>query len=548
MYSRSPGGTICRHSGACRGFTLLEMSVVLAIIGVLMAGAMVMLTSSLKTSQHNATVKRMDDINAALLDFALANGRLPCPSSLTITETSSNYGVEAANPGTCTGGTPAANYTSPTTGAVDGGVPVRALKLPDSYMYDGWGRRMRYAVDPTMTASTATKRVFPAKINGPCYKTKSVIIYDGSFSGRSAEAVYAIVSHGANGHGAYTRNGVRFLNGSTSTVEKHNCHCDTDGTALPGYNGYFQATPTETTTASDAYDDITVFRNYPQMQKPGTAASPTDLCRFVHTYGGSSMRISRYDVDGTLLNGFDITPYSSNGFAMAIGKRTSTLYLVDDVLSELRAYDPRTGGHLGLYASPGTGNGQLSSPAGIAVDSLGDIWVADYVNSRVQQFSGSGTYMSKFTTDAYPWSVAVDRTRGYVYVFSWDTYTVKQYSLTGTYIGTVCGWAINNCQTPFGVALDNYGNVYVLDIGTQNVKKFASDRTYIGAPFTGGYGASPGEFTDPQAFVVDMENELWVLDVGNATVTHFANDGTLINSFLYEDTLWMYTQGITVGP
>jgi hypothetical protein len=43
-----------------------------------------------------------------------------------------------------------------------------------------------------------------------------------------------------------------------------------------------------------------------------------------------------------------------------------------------------------------TGNGQLSGPKDLAVDSSGNIWVADPGNTRVQEFNSSGSYLSQF--------------------------------------------------------------------------------------------------------------------------------------------------------
>ena len=124
----------------------------LAIMGVILYGSMSLLVVGIQTSQLNSTVATMDALEKALLNFRMAFGRLPCPADITLTTTSANYGVEAANTSnTCSGSTPAANYTA--SGAAEGGVPTRALRLPDSYMYDGWGHKFRYAVSPIYTGA-----------------------------------------------------------------------------------------------------------------------------------------------------------------------------------------------------------------------------------------------------------------------------------------------------------------------------------------------------------------------------------------------------------
>ena len=48
----------------------------------------------------------------------------------------------------------------------------------------------------------------------------------------------------------------------------------------------------------------------------------------------------------------------------------------------------------------GNGNGQLKHPSGVAVDRGGDIYVADWANSRLQVFDPKGTYQMQFAGDA----------------------------------------------------------------------------------------------------------------------------------------------------
>src|SRR5262249_14844155 len=56
------------------------------------------------------------------------------------------------------------------------------------------------------------------------------------------------------------------------------------------------------------------------------------------------------------------------------------------------------GTFLQKFGGHGSGNGQFSSPSGVAVDSSGNVWVADYVNDSVQEFTSGGTFLQKFGT------------------------------------------------------------------------------------------------------------------------------------------------------
>jgi len=286
-------------AGTQRGFTLLELSIVLVLIAVIIGGGLVVMTSSLQASQYNVTVARMDEIEKALLNYALANNRIPCPTDLTLTTSSVNYGLEAGAgsgsaigtaTGVCTGAVmlPQANFVA-TSGAVEGGVPTRALQLPDEYMYDGWGRKFRYAVDPTQTASGA----LPASVSGGCNSTSAITVNDASGAARTTAAAYALISHGANGHGAYTSHGVTLNAGSVNANEQTNCHCTSSGVATTYAPTYVEKVPMQdASNALDNFDDIVTFKEGWQMQAQNyplsSAATSTAQHFAAYPYAGNS--------------------------------------------------------------------------------------------------------------------------------------------------------------------------------------------------------------------------------------------------------------------
>jgi prepilin-type N-terminal cleavage/methylation domain-containing protein len=63
------------------GFSLVEMAVVLAIITLLLGGMLPMISSQVEKQHRNETRQQLDEIRSALLGFAVANGRLPCPDT-----------------------------------------------------------------------------------------------------------------------------------------------------------------------------------------------------------------------------------------------------------------------------------------------------------------------------------------------------------------------------------------------------------------------------------------------------------------------------------
>jgi len=103
----------CNNAMTSRGgFSLLEMSIVLLIIASIIGGGLVIFTTSLDKQRWQLTQSRMLLIQKTLVDYRRAFNRLPCPADATKLVTVANFGIEAANPSTCTGGTPAANFNN----------------------------------------------------------------------------------------------------------------------------------------------------------------------------------------------------------------------------------------------------------------------------------------------------------------------------------------------------------------------------------------------------------------------------------------------------
>ena len=89
-----------------KGFTLLEMSIVLAIIAVVMGSGLAIFSAALEKQQLQQTNAKLAAIQKALLTYRTANNRIPCPADITYPYASQYFGVEGENPGNCTTGTP----------------------------------------------------------------------------------------------------------------------------------------------------------------------------------------------------------------------------------------------------------------------------------------------------------------------------------------------------------------------------------------------------------------------------------------------------------
>ncbi|MBV8031281.1 MAG: type II secretion system protein [Betaproteobacteria bacterium] len=143
-----------RSASASPGFTLVELAVVLAIVGLLLGGLMYTLSAQTDQRTFEDTRARLEQARELLLSFAVVNGRLPCPA----TSTSAGDESPAGGIGGCT------TYYG---GATTGYLPAKAIGFQQvdssGFAVDAWGNRLRYAVASALdtTVATCTTPVLP---------------------------------------------------------------------------------------------------------------------------------------------------------------------------------------------------------------------------------------------------------------------------------------------------------------------------------------------------------------------------------------------------
>jgi prepilin-type N-terminal cleavage/methylation domain-containing protein len=129
-----------RHAPEAAAFTLLEVLVAMVILAILASGLAIPLAAQLELRRQEATRRLLDEAREALLGFAAAHGRLPCPAS------ESSRGEESFAAGGDSSNGACSNFH-------DGFLPAAALGLApldsDGFLRDAWGiarNRVRYAV------------------------------------------------------------------------------------------------------------------------------------------------------------------------------------------------------------------------------------------------------------------------------------------------------------------------------------------------------------------------------------------------------------------
>jgi DNA-binding beta-propeller fold protein YncE len=211
-----------------------------------------------------------------------------------------------------------------------------------------------------------------------------------------------------------------------------------------------------------------------------------------------------------------------------------------------------------LVAEAGGDRGQLDLPTGLAVDSAGNLYVADGRNNRVQQFDDSGIPMmvlgaggDKEAQFSEPWGVAVDG-QGNVYVadtwnhriqkYDSDFNLVKEWGKPFTEVG-VRPPEPGEFFGPRAMAIDAEGNLLVVDTGNKRVAKFSLDGEPLGS--FGEEGGGPGQFNEPVGIAVGANGDIYVADTWNLRVQHFDAAFNYIDEFTVKG--WGNTE-VTAKP
>jgi len=214
------------------------------------------------------------------------------------------------------------------------------------------------------------------------------------------------------------------------------------------------------------------------------------------------------------------------------------------------------------WGSQGTGNGQFNSPAGVAVDSSGHVYVADTGNYRIQKFDSKGKFIAKWgvqgTGDAQLdglEGMAVDGA-GNVYVtqflpLSSHWAQIQKFDSKGKFLDKWDLWGLSDgfFISPAGIAVDSSGNVYVADSYKCNIQKLNSSGSFITK--LGSDGNGDGQLWGPQDVAVDSSGHVYVADTGNYRIQKFDSKGNFITkwgSYAYaiDDDKFRKPQGVTV--
>lgn len=76
------------------GFSLVELAIVLVIVALLTSGLLLGISAQRNVAENADAQRQLENVREALLGFAMANGRLPCPADPTLTNADATVGTE----------------------------------------------------------------------------------------------------------------------------------------------------------------------------------------------------------------------------------------------------------------------------------------------------------------------------------------------------------------------------------------------------------------------------------------------------------------------
>ncbi len=191
-------------------------------------------------------------------------------------------------------------------------------------------------------------------------------------------------------------------------------------------------------------------------------------------------------------------------------------------------------------------------PAGVAVDKSGNVYVADANNNKIRKISpagnvttlagsgdtGSADAVGIAASFAHPYGVAVDST-GNVYIADRDNNKIRKISpagvvttLAGTGLpGIVDGSAATaTFDNPMGVVCDDLGNLYVADTNNAEIRKISSQGMV--STFAGSAALKPtlgmaGPLVSPRGLALDKSGNIYVADEAANFIRRISTDGKI---------------------
>lgn len=193
------------------------------------------------------------------------------------------------------------------------------------------------------------------------------------------------------------------------------------------------------------------------------------------------------------------------------------------------------------FGEKGTQKGQFDSPAGVAVDSAGNLFVLDTNNSRIQRLDPEGKILEVFGDPGSDNGLFIAPLRlvisseSVLWVADTDNNRLQSFNTKGQFLAAVgsLGQEPGKFSRPIGMAFDPAGNLWVVDSGNHRIQKFdrSMKNVLVCIPEKNEPSSKVGYFNTPWGVACDATGTVYVTDTGNHRIQRFAKDGTYLSSF-----------------
>ncbi len=214
------------------GFSLITISIALAILGIMMVPAIHMYNLNVKAERLSRNKTSVALASSAINKYFLMHGEYPTPATPGNAMGTADFGHSATEPGTgwpsCqAGATPDNVVCSTTLNTLSGGavligvVPFAELNIPFSSVLDANKNLITYAVTDALTDTTTYTEgggqiIVRNSLNNPIYAA-------------GARSHYVVTGHGDDSRGAFGLNGARNIACGTDADSDDFQNCDKDG-------------------------------------------------------------------------------------------------------------------------------------------------------------------------------------------------------------------------------------------------------------------------------------------------------------------------------
>jgi len=182
------------------------------------------------------------------------------------------------------------------------------------------------------------------------------------------------------------------------------------------------------------------------------------------------------------------------------------------------------------------GKGSFVSPAGVALDSAGRLYVADSVACAIKVYDQEGNFLYQFGERGFepgklsgPLGIAIDQKRQLIYIVDMGRNPeIEVFDLHGNFVLQFAGsiGTEGKLLWPQYIAIDQEQRVYVNDNLMRQVIVYDSQGKYLRT--IGEAGDLPGYFARPKGIAVDSDNNIYVADCEFGVVQIFNPEGYLL--------------------